>query len=127
MLPAVAAGVLPRAAVAAPVRYPLGLQLFTLTGRDGVMSWARYAKAIATEQTGSVAGRELPPGTYRVVLHDGAKAITSEPLTLTEAAVVELTYDPVDGNSPSLPLTEALRPQPPAVPPPRRRRNQTRR
>ena len=48
MLPAVAAGVLPRAAVAAPVRYPLGLQLFTLTGRDGVMSWARYAKAIAT-------------------------------------------------------------------------------
>ena len=27
-------------------RYPLGLQLFTLTGRDGNMTWERYSKAI---------------------------------------------------------------------------------
>jgi sugar phosphate isomerase/epimerase len=32
-------------------RYPLGLQLFTLTGRDGNMSWERYTKAMDTAKT----------------------------------------------------------------------------
>lgn len=30
------------------IRYPLGLQLFTLTGRDGQMTWERYSTAIET-------------------------------------------------------------------------------
>lgn len=34
-----------------PTRYPLGLQLFTLTGRDGLMSWERYTKAIDTAKS----------------------------------------------------------------------------
>jgi len=54
-------------------------------------------KAIAKSSTLGGEVPELPPGLYRVVLRDGAKAVALDRVDLVEGESVDLRYDPVKG------------------------------
>ncbi|HVU18433.1 MAG TPA: prenyltransferase/squalene oxidase repeat-containing protein [Candidatus Didemnitutus sp.] len=52
---------------------------------------------VASGSTLNLNAPELEPGTYRVVLHDGAKVATAEGVKLDAAQTIELRYDPASG------------------------------
>ncbi len=79
----------PAAPAVASVEAPpedLPVEIFDATGRQ-----------VAATTTLSVATPDLEPGTYRVVLHDGAKAVMLDNVKLNSSETAELRYSPSDG------------------------------
>ncbi|HEY4248232.1 MAG TPA: VWA domain-containing protein [Lacunisphaera sp.] len=72
--------------VAPPPPLDLSYEIFDHTGRQVVMT-----------TTLSGENPDLEPGMYRVIVHDGAKAVVLENLTVKTSETVQLRYSPVTG------------------------------
>ena len=81
-----AAAAPPPPVVEPPVPPDLPYEIFDASGRQ-----------VAVGATLNPKAADLSPGTYRVVLHDGARSAELAGIQVAESEVVELRYSPADG------------------------------